>query len=84
MAEHLLHRAEVGTAFHQVGGEGMPERMRADLGGDPGLYGQPLHQFEHPYPGEGGSPRVQENDVLRLILVLRILACERKTMQLKP
>ena len=28
MAEHLLHGAEVGTAFDEVRGEGVPERVR--------------------------------------------------------
>ena len=34
MAEHLLHREQVGAAFKQVGGEAVPEGMRADGLGD--------------------------------------------------
>ncbi len=30
MAQHFLYGAQVGAAFHQVSGEGMPERMRAN------------------------------------------------------
>src|SRR4029078_8894471 len=32
MAEHGLHRAQVGAAFEEMRGEGMPQAMRADLG----------------------------------------------------
>jgi hypothetical protein len=30
MAQHFLYGAQVGTAFNQMGGKRMPERMRAD------------------------------------------------------
>ena len=34
VTKHLLDRAQVGTPFQQVGGEGMPEGMRGDVLGD--------------------------------------------------
>jgi hypothetical protein len=35
MTEHFLNGTEVGTALHQVGGERMPERVRAQGLPDP-------------------------------------------------
>lgn len=34
MSQHILDRFEVGTSFYEVGGEGVPEGMRADVFGD--------------------------------------------------
>ena len=34
VAEHFLYGAEVGTAFHEVGGEGVPESVGTDGLGD--------------------------------------------------
>ena len=31
MSQHLLHGPQVGAAFNQVRGEGMPQGMRADV-----------------------------------------------------
>jgi hypothetical protein len=37
MAKHFLHGPQVGAAFHQVGGKGMPESMRRNIFGDASL-----------------------------------------------
>src|SRR5918995_952055 len=33
VTEHLLHAAQIGTAFEQMGGHGMPKSMRSEIRG---------------------------------------------------
>ena len=41
MAEQHLHRAQIGAAFEQMGGEGVAQDVRADpLGRDAGVGGE--------------------------------------------
>ncbi len=37
MSEHFLDGPKIGTAFHQVGGKGMPEGMGTDVFFDAGF-----------------------------------------------
>ena len=47
VAEHLLDNPQIGPAFQQMSGEGMPERVRADGLGDAGQPSQILNDSEH-------------------------------------
>lgn len=47
MAKHLLNDAQVGPAFQQMRGEGVPERMWADGFGDAGQPSQILNDAKH-------------------------------------
>ena len=49
VAQHFLHGAQIGTAFNQMRGERMPERMRTDLLPHAGLHGKTLHEIEDRY-----------------------------------
>ena len=40
MAEHFLYGAQVGAAFHEVGGKGMAEGVGGDVLGDAGQAGE--------------------------------------------
>jgi hypothetical protein len=61
VAEHLLHRAEVGAAFEQVGGEGMTEQVGVDaVRVETGFLGQLAQDQERAGPGEGATAGVQE------------------------
>src|SRR6266540_2736383 len=47
MAEHLLDAAQVGSAFEQVRGEGVPEQVRMHAPGlEPGFRGEPAQDEE--------------------------------------
>ena len=61
MAQQGLHGAQIRAAFHQMGGEGMAQHMRRDLGGiEPRLQRQALQQLMQPLAGEKAfRPREQ-------------------------
>jgi len=50
--EHQLDGPEVGPALEEVRREGVPQDVRADLGGDPGRQGVPLQEFPKPLARE--------------------------------
>ena len=53
MAQQSLHAAQIRPAFHQMGGEGMAQHMRRNLGGiQPRFQRQALEQLMQPLPGE--------------------------------
>ncbi len=58
--EHELDGPEVRAALEEVGGEGMPQDVRADLRGDPGLQGVALEELPETLPGERASPPGEE------------------------
>src|SRR6185437_9981976 len=63
VTEHLLHGAEIGAAFDQVGRERMPEGMGRDTFGNPRLPDKVFQQEEDHHPGEPATPAVEEKDV---------------------
>ena len=63
MAEHLLDSEKVGTAFQKMGGEAMPEGMRADGFVDAILLGEFFHDEEDHLACESCATAVQEYSV---------------------
>ena len=63
VAKHLLHRAQSGSAFDQMGREGMTERMRADILVQSTLLSKVLDQHEDHHPGELSSTSIQKEDI---------------------
>jgi hypothetical protein len=60
VAQHLLDAAQVGAPFEQVGGGGVPEPVRAGIGGHPG---RPQPLVHHPPRGarvEAATPQPEE------------------------
>lgn len=60
MAEHLLYGKQVGTAFQKMGGEAVPEGVRADDLGDTIFLSQVLDNQENHLSGEASSSAVEE------------------------
>ena len=52
VAEHFLDGPEVGTAFDEVGGEGVAEGMRGDGFFDAGFFGELFDEHEDINPGK--------------------------------
>ena len=63
MAEHFLDGAEVGAAFYEVSGKGMPEGMRGNIFGDAGLTDQVFQEEEDHDPREPATAAVEEKDI---------------------
>src|SRR5580693_5448873 len=63
MTKHLLYSAQVGAAFDQVGGEGMPESMWRDALSDPGLPDEVFQEQEDHDAGKLAAPAIEEDDV---------------------
>src|SRR5262245_11980389 len=77
VAEHLLHRAQIGASFEQVGGKGMAQQVRVDSGGiEAGLSGQSPEDEEGTRPGERAALRVQEE--LRSVPAVEVRAAARE------
>ena len=55
VAEHFLHLAEVGAVGEEVGGETVPQGVRADVGADAGNDGITLDEFPYAVALEGLS-----------------------------
>src|SRR5215469_14995626 len=64
MAQELLHPAQLGTGLEQVRGEGVPEKVRIDVGGD-ALAARPVGdpQLDGP-PAEAPSRTADEERLL--------------------
>src|SRR5687767_14729533 len=64
MSQHLLDRAQIGAAFQQVRGEGMPQRVWINTFADPG----PLHvlpqDLPRPHTRERPAAGIEEEDSL--------------------
>jgi hypothetical protein len=58
--EHQLDGPEVGPALEEVRREGVPQDVRADLGGDPGRPGVPLQEFPKSLPRERAAAAGEE------------------------
>src|SRR3546814_2541297 len=68
MAQPILNSTQVRPPFHQMGGERMPEGMRADFFGDfRGGCQLPDDHKDH-YPGMPASPPVQAKEVFVTLL----------------
>ena len=63
MAEHFLDGAEVGAAFYEVSGKGMPEGMGGNIFGDAGLADQVFQEEEDHDPREPAAAAVEEEDI---------------------
>jgi len=63
MAEHLLHGEQVGTAFEQMCGKAVAERMRTDGLGDAVFLCQIFHDEENHLSREACSTAVEEHRV---------------------
>jgi hypothetical protein len=63
VAEHFLDGAEVGAAFHEVGGERMTEGMRGDIFCDTGLPDQVFEEQEDHLPRKLAAPSVEKEGV---------------------
>ena len=63
MAQQLLNRPQIRSAFQKVGGKGMPDRMR----GNPARKVSPLdiffYNFTHSPGGDSSPPMIQEQFV---------------------
>ena len=64
VTQHLLDGTQVGSAFQQVGGEGVAEGVGADGFGDAGAVGQLLDQVEDHDARDAVAPAGQEDVVL--------------------
>ena len=60
VAEHFLDGAEVGTAFDEVGGEGVTESMGGDGFFDAGFFGELFDEHKDINPGKRSAIAVQE------------------------
>ena len=63
VAEHFLYCAQVGTSFHQVGGEGVPEGMWTDGLGNSRNFDSLLDHHENHFTCESCAPAIKENKV---------------------
>ena len=64
MAEEDLHGTEIRPAFQQVGGEGVPERVRGNGFSDARLQRVAFDQLPDALPGEAVAGAVEEHPVL--------------------
>ena len=62
MAQQFLHAAQVGPAVQEVGGEGVPEHMRADPAAQRRPADAAIEDHAHPPVGERPAPPVEEED----------------------
>lgn len=62
--EHFLHCPEIGPVFDEVGGKGMPERVRGDFLAHPGKRGLFLDHIENCDAAERLAEAVQESHVI--------------------
>jgi hypothetical protein len=63
MSQHLLNGPQIGTALHQVRGEGVSEGMGTDRLLNTRIPGQFLNDGKNHVPCEHLSPAVQEKDI---------------------
>lgn len=70
VSEHLLYGAEVGASFHEVGGEGVPEGVRADGLFDACLLRPLFHEYEDHFTGEVAAAAVEKHVVFFALLIL--------------
>ena len=63
MAEHLLHGAQVGATFDQVGGKGMAQGVRTDRFPDACLLRKAFYDIEHHNPCQLFAPAAQEYEI---------------------
>jgi len=61
MAKHLLHDTQVGSPVEQMGGKGVPQRMRRDRLRDPCLARISPQQFPKPLTGHGPIAAIDEH-----------------------
>lgn len=59
--QHALDGAQVGAAFQQVGGERMPERMRADVLGNSRFLGQFFDEVKNHDARDAVTPSGQKH-----------------------
>ena len=52
VSQELLHDSQIRAAFHQVGGEAVPQRMGTDVFLDAGLGGEVLNLQEDALAGQ--------------------------------
>src|ERR1051325_9080078 len=60
MAEHLLHRAEVGATFEEVGGKAVAQGVRRDSLSNSGALRCTLHDTPGTHPREWLAPGIQQ------------------------
>ena len=60
VAEHFLDGAEVGTAFDEMGGEGVAEGMGGNGFFDAGFFGELFDEHEDINPGKCSAISIQE------------------------
>lgn len=68
VAEHLLDGTKVGAALKQVGGEGMPQGVRADALLDAARLTKVADNVEYHHAGERTASPVEEKNVGSLAL----------------
>src|SRR4051794_13455425 len=72
MPEHLLHRAQIGSAFEQMRREGVAQEMGVDaLRLEAGLLSELAQDEEGAGAGERAAARVEEELGPRLLLQMR-------------
>jgi hypothetical protein len=64
VAEHFLYGAEVGAAFHEMGGEGVAEGVWRDAFGDARFLCQVFDDIEDHDPAQAFASFVEKNNVL--------------------
>ena len=67
MPEQLLHGAQVGTAVEQVGGRGVPQRVRAGRPAAGQLAQQARDELVHGPGAHRGATRAEEHEIGRLL-----------------
>jgi len=64
VAEHFLYGAEVGAAFHEMGGKGVAEGVGRDAFGDARFLCQVFDDIEDHDPAKALAAFVEKNNVL--------------------
>ncbi len=66
--QHLLYAPEIGAVLHQMGRKRMAQRVRCDIGFDPGLLRIIFDQFPKALPAHGLPGTVGKEDIRSLVL----------------
>lgn len=63
MAKHLLYGAQIGSAFHEMRGEGVPQTVRGDGLGDAGLCGGFADDVEDHDAGQLFAASIEKHNI---------------------